>query len=811
MRQNQPRTKTRGTGAVQRLRQRIRELERLRRAYARTAERLRESEERFRGLSQASMEGIVIHDGKKILAINRRAARMFGYSMKDLIGRNPLDLAAPESRKKVRENIRKNYRNPYTAVGVRKDGTTFPGRLQGKPVRYRGKPARVVAIRDITQEKEYKQTLEESEARYRTLFLSAAEGIFVVDANTKKILLANPAATRMFGCTRQEFHKMNLGELHPEGYRNRILSVIDRRARGRKPQLLEIPSVRSDGTVFFADIAIRRSLIDRKECGIAFYAEATERKKSREKLVHLNKVLRAIRMVNQLITKEKNRDRLIRGTCSNLVRTFGYGSAWIVLFDEEGQHISHAQAGFDEKTFRPMARLLEQNRLPECAKKAIGERKILAIRDPMRACRDCPLKDHYNGKGPMLIRLESRKKVYGLLSVSIPLEFLSEREERSLFREVAGDLSFAFSSIDLEQERQRAEARMREAREFAASIVETVREPLLVLDRDLRVVSANRSFYRTFKVSRRKTLGRKIYELGEREWDIPKLRELLEEILPQNTSFENFEVRHEFPRIGPKTFLLNARRVYREKNKTQMILLAIEDISERSEREEERRDYEKKLRLLASQLAWVEEQERRRLSALLHDEIGQSLALAKIRLDALKDVPDISEALRVQLEEIGRALKETIQETRSLSFELSPPMMHEFGIANSLKWLLNLYQSRFGLQAKFRDDRKPKPIREDLHIVLFQAVRELLMNVVKHADVHSVLVSTRRVGGNVEIRVRDRGKGFDPKEVQPYSLSAGGFGLFNIRERLREYGGSLVLRSRPGKGTSVTLRVPLSS
>lgn len=124
-----------------------------------------------------------------------------------------------------------------------------------------------------------------------------------------------------------------------------------------------------------------------------------------------------------------------------------------------------------------------------------------------------------------------------------------------------------------------------EARGYAESIVDTVRQPLLVLDADLHVVSANRSFYKFFGVSEKETKGRLIYEIGNRQWDIPKLRELFEDILPRHTHFHDFEVEHEFPNIGCRSMLLNARQIYADDIGTDLILVAIEDITERKRAE----------------------------------------------------------------------------------------------------------------------------------------------------------------------------------------------------------------------------------
>jgi PAS fold. len=113
------------------------------------------------------------------------------------------------------------------------------------------------------------------------------------------------------------------------------------------------------------------------------------------------------------------------------------------------------------------------------------------------------------------------------------------------------------------------------SQEYAGSIINTVREPLIILDQDLRVVSVSRSFYDVFKVKPEETVGQLIYDLGNKQWDIPKLRELLETILPQKATFDNYEVEHNFASIGRRIMLLNARQIQRVSGKERIILLAI--------------------------------------------------------------------------------------------------------------------------------------------------------------------------------------------------------------------------------------------
>ncbi len=141
-------------------------------------------------------------------------------------------------------------------------------------------------------------------------------------------------------------------------------------------------------------------------------------------------------------------------------------------------------------------------------------------------------------------------------------------------------------------------ASLNEASEYAENIINTVREPLIVLDQDLRVVTASRSFYEFFKVKPEETVGQLIYNLGDDQWNIPKLRELLENILPEKTTFDNYEVEHDFATIGKRIMLLNARQIKRALGKERIILLAIEDITKHKQLESLLIDSEKQYRRL---------------------------------------------------------------------------------------------------------------------------------------------------------------------------------------------------------------------
>ena len=145
-----------------------------------------------------------------------------------------------------------------------------------------------------------------------------------------------------------------------------------------------------------------------------------------------------------------------------------------------------------------------------------------------------------------------------------------------------------------------AEKVWRVAWTYIRTVIDTAREPFLILDADLRVLSANKTFYRFFQVKQKNTERTLVYKLGDGQWNIPALRKLLERILPKNVSFVDYQVDHVFPTIGRKIILLNARRIFTTQNKVPIILLAMEDITNRKELEEKLRDYAAKLNVAVS-------------------------------------------------------------------------------------------------------------------------------------------------------------------------------------------------------------------
>ena len=234
----------------------------------------------------------------------------------------------------------------------------------------------------------------------------------------------------------------------------------------------------------------------------------------------------------------------------------------------------------------------------------------------------------------------------------------------------------------------------------------------------------------------------------------------------------------------------------------------VRDITRRKRAERRIALYQQHLRWLATSLSLAEQRERRRIAIELHDHLAQMLILSRMKIRMMQ-ASRISEDATKPMEEIRLLLDQSIDYTRTLIWDLCPPILHDIGLEPALEWLTEQFQERHGIQVRFDDDDQPKPSDENVRILLFQAVHELLLNVIKHASASKAIVGLRRCGEEVEIRVEDDGIGFDLEEARVRMGRDGGFGLFSIRERLAVVGGSFEMSSHPGTGSQATLRAPL--
>lgn len=231
------------------------------------------------------------------------------------------------------------------------------------------------------------------------------------------------------------------------------------------------------------------------------------------------------------------------------------------------------------------------------------------------------------------------------------------------------------------------------------------------------------------------------------------------------------------------------------------------DITEQVQAQEMLLQHQEQLRGLAVELSLAQDKERRRIASELHDEIGQNLALAKMKLTDCCGESRLPPAAAKSLKELELLLERTIQEVRSLTFQVSPPLLYEVGLEAAVDWLAEQFQSKHKLQVTVESDLPELPLHEEQSATLYHVVRELLVNVVKHAGASRARIALAHEGERLEVRVIDDGRGLQAGEGR--SGEVAGFGLFNVRQRVQHLGGDLVFS--PGTdGTEVSVRIPIA-
>jgi PAS domain S-box-containing protein len=370
-------------------------------------------------------------------------------------------------------------------------------------------------------------------------------------------------------------------------------------------------------------------------------------------------------------------------------------------------------------------------------------------------------------------------------------------------------------------ERRRSEQLVETAREYAESIVTTVREPLLVLDAQLHVRSANPSFYQNFRVTPGETEGRFIYDLGDGQWNIPALKTLLEEIIPLNNSFDDWQVDHDFEHIGRKTMLLSARR-FPPEGKYELILLAIEDITARKQAEQEREQF-------VGQLQEHDKQKDEFLAMLAHELRNPLAAISNaVALLALTDVKEHHDYSIAAIQRQSRHLSRIIEDLLDISrinlgkLELRREIVDVALILDSASHTVKTLVETRNHTLDVTTDGGNLWVDAD-PTRLEQIVVNLLNNAAKYSENGGhIQLSGSHEGGDIVIRVKDSGIGIPPEKLpEMFQLftqgdhssarSEGGLGigLTMVKKLVEMQGGNIAAYSEGmGKGSEFIVRLP---
>ncbi|OGU06307.1 MAG: hypothetical protein A2X82_04390 [Geobacteraceae bacterium GWC2_55_20] len=462
----------------------------------------------------------------------------------------------------------------------------------------------------------------------------------------------------------------------------------------------------------------------------------------------------------------------------------------VVVIDESGTILLMNTAavqmfGYREKELigKPQAVLI-----PERFRKSIEERQAGYFAVP----RTGPIKEH--------IALSCLHKDGRELYVEINLSFI-ETTNGVLVISLISDITL----------RKQLEAEIQNAREYAENIVETVREPMVVLNSDLKILTANHSFYDAFKVTPEATIGNFIYDLGNRQWDIPKLRVLFEEILPHDTVFNGYEVEHDFQDIGRKIILLNARQIFRKDIGSHIILLAMEDITERKQAEEEIERVNTELEAANLELEAFNYTVAHDLRNPLNVISSYCQMIKEFYGDKLdeKCLHYIQQAYEGTLR-MSQLIEALLNSSRLAHVELNRDRVDLSSIFKEIATELKGTESARRVEIRIADGIIADGDANLLRVVL----DNLLCNAWKFTATREqglIEFGATEIGGKPVYFVQDNGHGFDMADADklfaPFQRLPGaeeylgfGIGLATVERIIRRHGGRVWAEGEPGKG-----------
>jgi PAS domain S-box-containing protein len=643
-------------------------------------------------------------------------------------------------------------------VGKRRDGSLFSVELSASAVTDAGgTPVYMMAsFVDVTDRTKARETLREREATLMGVFRAAPVGIGL--ERDRVLVCVNDMICEMLGYGRDELIGRHAEMFYPsrDDYQ-RARDVKHRQISEKGKATIETRWKRKDGRIL--DVLLSATVFDPADFskGVTFTAlDITERKSAEEAIRESEEKFRSLadQSPNMIFINKNGKIVYANKKCEEIM---GYTREELYRADFDFRTlIAPESAGLVKESFARHSWGRDVEPYDLCLLNKMGQR-IEAINTSK------------------LIQYEGQTAILGIVT-------------------------------DITQ-RKKTERELRESQERLKVLFESAPDAIYLTDLEGRFVDGNRAAEDLVGFKKAELIGKSLAESGLlNAEDLSKAAANLEKVAAGKPS-------------GPTEYLLKRKdgrligievRTFPVRIGGKMLSLGIaRDVTARKRAQQKLLDDREKLKSLASQLSLTEERERHRLATELHDHISQSLVISKIKLDQLRGSQAAGE-MAGAIEDVSRCLGQVIQNTRTLTFDLSYPILYELGFEAAVaEWLTEEIQEKHGIETGFQDDGQVKPLDDDIRALLFRNVRELLINVVKHAKAHHVKVCIRKADKHISVNVEDDGMGFDPVEVGATAAKKAEFGLFSIRERLEQLGGRIEIESKPGCGTKITMTAPL--
>ncbi|MCE5279330.1 MAG: PAS domain S-box protein [Planctomycetaceae bacterium] len=682
----------------------------------------------------------------------------------------------------------------------------------------------VITHLDITHRKEADEALRESWRQQDLLFQSAADGVVMHEVMPEgsygSFIQANPAICRMLGYTHEEMRGLSPVDILPPG--QKVLRPQERDILAQEGGVIhEKVLIAKDGRQVPAEITSQVLHHDGKRMAVSVIRDITDRKQAEENLRTENRQFELANRVLRAFAEDPDDvlfDRALAAVQEDMNSAhgiFGYIaepghlicpslSRILGACEVAGKCIHYPP----EKWKGLWARALKEKRSIYTNEAPPVPPGHVIIHNNLAA----PIL--FQGEPVGLLNLankeggyteEDRRTLEGIAARIAPVLYAwIQRKLREDDRKQAQQ-ALLQAKEDLERRVAQRTAALVEAgetlkteRQRLYDVLETLPANVVLLTADHRFVFANRHFKDRFGQPN----GKRCYELFQSR---SEPCDDCQTFVPMKTHAPNHWKRtaadgrdydvSDFP--------------FTDTDGTPLVMEMGIDVTERNCAERALRGRTDQLRALASELTLTEQRERRRLAEVLHDGLQQLLVGAKFRLAMLERSTD--PAIRTAVAGIDELVSESIQTSRSLTAELSPPILYEGGLVAALEWLARWMQDKHALTVDIEAPQVAPELCEEVTVLLFQATRELLFNIVKHAGVSSAAVKVTRSDGTVTIHVADQGNGFDADALRAQGRTAGGFGLFSISERIDLLGGRMEVDSAPRQGSRFTLTAPVAA